>query len=107
MMFDCTSDMILISVKGGFCRYALFPPRSEWKVNNSERASFSGKQPLFLNALLKNGLDLQLHPIVAYVLTRPEALRTTVQFKDVSERAAVQTGAADINIPDVIPGHAR
>lgn len=30
-----------------------------------------------------------------------------MQFKEVSERAAVPTEAADINIPDVIPGQAR
>lgn len=45
--------------------------------------------------------------MVTDVLTRLEAPRTKTQFKEVSERAAVQTEAADINIPDVIPGQAR
>lgn len=49
----------------------------------------------------------ELHTVVASVLTRLKALRTTVQFKDVSEKAYIQAEAADINIPDVIPGQAR
>lgn len=51
--------------------------------------------------------DTELHNIEAGVLTRLNAQRTMVQFKEVPEKAPVQAEAADINIPDVIPGSAR
>lgn len=51
--------------------------------------------------------DTELHNIEAGVLTRLNAQRTMVQFKEVPEKAPVQAEAADINIPDVVPGSAR
>lgn len=47
------------------------------------------------------------HTNVAAVLTRLKAQRTSLQFKEVPERASVQAEAADINIPDVIPSQAK
>lgn len=45
MMFDCTTNLILISVKGRFCRYEdkLFPSGSECKVRNLEKVFFNSK----------------------------------------------------------------
>lgn len=78
-----------------------------WTTVQRPKASVSWNSNNFKCPLKEWSRPGSCKPIVAGVLTRLKAQRTTVQFKEVSEKATIQAEAADISIPHVIPGQGK